>query len=93
MGELLIRNMDDALIEQLRAQAAVQNQSLEQRVREIVSGAIHSCQEPVKVMSKEELVAEMYRIRAMTPPTPSGVQWPTTEAMIREDRDNRETWR
>ncbi len=40
-----------------------------------------------------ERVAEVQRIRAMTSPTPSGVQWPTAESMVREDRDNNETYR
>ncbi|MEO5350454.1 MAG: hypothetical protein H7836_12525 [Magnetococcus sp. YQC-3] len=43
--------------------------------------------------SHEERVACMQRIRAMTPPMPPGIQWPTTESMVREDRDNHEVYR
>ena len=60
MGDLLIRALDDALIEGLKARA----------------------------VERKERVAFMQRIRAMTPTVPSGVQWPTTETMVREDRDN-----
>ena len=89
MGELVILDLDDAVIEQLRAQAVAQHQSLEQRVRDILAGASRASRTTARTMSREALVAEMNRIRAMTPPTPPGVHWPTTEAMVREDRDAR----
>jgi hypothetical protein len=39
--------------------------------------------------SREELLADLERIRAMTPPRQPGVTYPTAEDLIREDRDTR----
>jgi hypothetical protein len=40
-------------------------------------------------LSREELLAELDRIRAMTPPRKPGVIYPTAEQLVREDRDAR----
>ncbi len=37
--------------------------------------------------SQAELLADLERIRAMTPPRKPGVTYPTAEELIREDRD------
>ena len=39
--------------------------------------------------SRAELLAELARIRAMTPSRKPGVTYPTAEELIREDRDTR----
>jgi hypothetical protein len=39
--------------------------------------------------SRAELLAEVERIRAMTPPRKAGVPYPTAEQLIREERDAR----
>jgi len=39
--------------------------------------------------SRAELLADLERIRAMTPPPKPGVIYPTAEELIREDRDTR----
>jgi hypothetical protein len=39
--------------------------------------------------SRAELLAELGRIRAMTPPRQQGRSYPTAEQLIREDRDRR----
>jgi hypothetical protein len=39
--------------------------------------------------SRAELLAEVDRIRAMTPPRKAGVSYPTAEELIREERDTR----
>jgi antitoxin FitA len=59
MGQILIRNLDDAVITQLKSRAARNGKSLEQTVREIIAEAVRP--------SKEEAWAEIDRIRAMTP--------------------------
>lgn len=59
MGQVIIRNLDDQVIEQLKVKAAAQNQSLEQSLREILNAAV----EPTRA----EILKEMDRIRAMTP--------------------------
>ena len=81
MGQVVIRNIDDQVIERLKAKAAEQRMSLEQSLREILTAAAKP--------SRAELLAEVDRIRAMTRPPPPGVQYPSAEEMIREDRDNR----
>ncbi|MBF0625628.1 MAG: hypothetical protein HQL82_12565 [Magnetococcales bacterium] len=51
MGELVIRNLDDEIIERLKARAVAHRQSLEQMLREILAGAL--------LPSQEKLAAEI----------------------------------
>jgi plasmid stability protein len=81
MGQVVIRNIDDHVIERLKARAAAQRKSLEQCLRELLTDAARP--------SRVELLAEIERIRAMTPPRKAGVTYPTAEQLIREDRDAR----
>ena len=81
MGQVVIRNLDDAVLEKLKARAAEQRKSLEQSLRELLTEAAKP--------SRAELLAEVDRIRAMTPPRKPGVHYPSAEEMIREDRDSR----
>jgi plasmid stability protein len=59
MGQVIIGNLDDEVIERLKAKAAVQNQSLEQVLRDIVSASV----KPIRA----EVLREMDRIRSLTP--------------------------
>jgi antitoxin FitA len=59
MGQLLVRNLDDALISRLKTRAAKNGKSLEQTVRDIIAEAVRP--------SREEAWAEVDRVRAMTP--------------------------
>ncbi|HYM72500.1 MAG TPA: hypothetical protein VET89_05925 [Stellaceae bacterium] len=81
MGQVVIRNIDDQVIECLKRRAATQRKSLEQCLREILTAAAQP--------GRTELLAELERIRAMTRPRKSGVAYPTAEQLIREDRDRR----
>ena len=81
MGQVVIRNIDDRVIERLRARAVANKKSLEQSLRELLTEAARP--------SRVELVAELDRIRAMTPPRKPGVVYPSAEQLIREDRDTR----
>lgn len=81
MGQVVIRNIDDRVIETLKTKAAAQRKSLEQSLRELLTEAARP--------SRAELLAELDRIRAMTPPRKPGIQYPTAEQLIREDRDSR----
>jgi antitoxin FitA len=81
MGQVVIRNLDDGVIERLKTKAAARHQSLEQSLRDLLVEAAKP--------SRAELLAEVERIRAMTPPRKPGVNYPTAEEMIREDRDSR----
>lgn len=77
MGQVIIRNIDDGVIERLKARATAERKSLEQKLRDILAEAAKP--------SRTELVEEMRRIRAMSPPLPPGS--PRAEDLIREIRD------
>jgi plasmid stability protein len=81
MGQVVIRNIDDRVIERLRARAVANRKSLEQSLRELLTEAARP--------SRAELVAELERIRAMIPPRKPGVIYPSAEQLVREDRDTR----
>ena len=81
MGQVVIRNIDDQVLERLKERAAAERKSLEQALREILTQAARP--------NRAELLAEVERIRAMTPPRKPGVQYPSAEEMIRQDRDSR----
>jgi len=78
MGQILIRNLDDAVITRLKKHAAEEGLSLEESLRRYLTERARP--------SKAELLAEMERIRAMSPmrTTP-----PFAEDLIREGRDER----
>lgn len=59
MGQVVIRNIDDCVVERLKARAAPQRKSLEQCLRELLTEAAKP--------GRGELIAEARRIRAMTP--------------------------
>jgi antitoxin FitA len=79
MGQVVIRNIENGVIERLKARAAAQHKSLEQSLRELLTEAAKP--------DRAELLAELDRIRAMTPPRQPGIDYPTAEQPIREDRD------
>lgn len=77
MGQLLVRNLDDGVIERLKRQAESRRISLEQLLREVLADAAGP--------SRAEMLAEMDRIRAMTP---RKLTTSSTD-LIRKDRDRR----
>jgi len=79
MAQVVIRNLDDDVVERLKARAAAEKKSLEQTLRDVLTEAAKP--------SRADLLAELDRIRAMTPPHPPGS--PLAEDLIREGRDNR----
>lgn len=81
MGQILVRNLNDSIIRRLKQRASEQNLSLEEAVRRILAEAA----KPRKP-SKRELLAELDRIAAMSPPI---TEPPFSEDLIREDRDSR----
>ena len=78
MGQLIVRNLDDEIIERLKKRAALDKVSLEEAVRRALADAVKP--------SKDELLEEARRIRAMSPPI---TEPPFGEHLIREDRDTR----
>ena len=81
MSQVVIRNIDDQVIERLKQRAMAARKSLEQCLREVLTEAAKP--------TREELLAELERIRAMTLPRVPGVTYPSAEELIREDRDTR----
>jgi plasmid stability protein len=81
VGQVVIRNIDDRVLDRLRARAVAQRKSLEQSLRDLLTDAAKP--------SPAELLAELDRIRAMTPPRAPGVTYPTAEQLIRDGRDTR----
>jgi plasmid stability protein len=81
MAQVVIRNIDDRVFERLKARAAAQRKPLEQSLRELLAEAARP--------NHSELLAELERIRAMTPPRQPGSDYPTAEQLVREDRDSR----
>jgi antitoxin FitA len=81
MGQVVIRNIDDGVVERLKTRAAAQRKSLEQSLRELLTEAAKP--------SRTELTAEAERIRAMAPRRKKTGSYPTAESLIREDRDER----
>jgi plasmid stability protein len=78
MGQIIVRNLEDAVVRRLKEHASALGISLEESVRRILAEAVKP--------TKEELVAELKRIRAMSPPI---TEPPFGWQMIREDRDSR----
>ena len=79
MAQVLVRNLDEAVVERLKARAAAANRSLEAELRAILEEAAKP--------SKAEALAMLDAIRART--RLPGPGEPTAAEMIREDRDSR----
>lgn len=78
MGQVLIRNLDDSVLKRLKQKAADQGLSLEESLRQALA--------EIARPSKDDLIAEQRRIRAMSRPI---TKRPFAEDLIREDRDSR----
>ena len=76
MANLTIRNLDDAVVEKLKARARTHRRSLEAELRELLT-------EAAAQPSRAEFHEIAARIRAMTLPVPQT----DSTAIIREDRD------
>lgn len=77
MRQVIVRNLDDAVIAALKVRANHCGHSLEQELRDILTQAAK-----LTAAEKRDLVD---RIRAATAPGPH----PLAEDLIREDRDSR----
>lgn len=76
MGSVVIRNLDDAIINQFRTKAELNNRSLEAELREALAA-----QAP---LTPEQKLALIEKVRVILPPgSPDSVD------LIREDRDSR----
>ena len=79
MVDILVRNVDDEVARRLKDKAAASGRSLSDTAQEALRQFV--------MPSKAELLAEMRRVRAMSPHSPDST------ALIREDRDNDEPHR
>jgi plasmid stability protein len=77
MAQVLIRNLDDRLVETFKRRAKLKGHSLAQELRNTLKEAAGP--------TTEELLAEMDRIRAMTPRRLKT----SSTVLIRQDRDSR----
>lgn len=80
MGQILVRNIDDDVIERLKQLAEREHTSLEGTVKGILASAVKP--------SREEMIAEIDAFRKRIGPV-SG----NSADLIREDRDNDEPHR
>ena len=78
MAQTLIRNLEDDLLEDYRRAAEANRRSLEAELRDALRRA-----RPLSPARREEALARLAAIRAMTPNIP---QTPS-EVLMREDRD------
>lgn len=76
MAQLIVRNLDDRVVEALKRKAKLHNRALEAEVRDVLTRAAR--------LTPEEKVALVKRIAAMSPP----LKISTTD-LIRADRDSR----
>lgn len=77
MAQVIVRNLDDQVVESLKFKAKLKGHSLEQELREILKRAAE--------LTKEEKLALIDSIRAMTPRRLED----DSADLIREDRDSR----
>jgi antitoxin FitA len=76
MGQVLVRNLDDRVIESLKTKAELKGCSLEQELRDVLTNAAP--------LTPEEKIALFRKLRAMTPPLADV----DVRAAIRHGRDD-----
>ena len=62
MAQVVIRNIDDDVVERLKARAAAEKKSLEQKLRDVLTDAVRP--------SRAEVIEELRRLRETSPPLP-----------------------
>jgi plasmid stability protein len=77
LGQVLIRGVDDVVLQSLKERAVQHGRSLEAELRQILTDAARK--------PRAALIRELAEIRAMTPPGPG----PLAEDLVREGRDER----
>ena len=78
MAQVIVRNRDDGVVAALKRRAQLHGQSLEQKLRDVLSA-------PARPPTRES-VAIAERIRAMTP---AAIEHSDSTELIRQDRDRR----
>jgi hypothetical protein len=80
MAQVLLQDIDDEVVERLKAQAAERGITLEQRIEELLKQGAGS-----KRLAREEWIERSRKIRAMQLEPVERESW----ELIREDRDSR----
>ena len=78
MGQVLVRNLDDRVIESLKTKAELKGRSLEQELRDVLTNAAP--------LTPGEKIALFRKLRAAPPPPPLGDV--DIRAAIRRGRDD-----
>ncbi len=81
MGQVIVRNLEDRVIETHRRRAQSRGVSLEQELRDVLRRAA--------MPSRDERLRRAKEIAALTPALPAGQERPPAEVLIRESRDGR----
>jgi antitoxin FitA len=76
VGQVLVRNLDDRVIESLKTKAELKGRSLEQELRDVLTNAAP--------LTPEEKIAVFKKVRAMMPPVGNV----DVRAAIRRGRDD-----
>jgi antitoxin FitA len=76
MGQVLVRNLDDRVIESLRTKAELKGHSLEQELRDLLTNAAP--------LTPAEKIALFRKLRAVSPPLGDA----NVRAAIRRGRDD-----
>ncbi len=79
MGQILIRNLEDAVLADYREAASQNQRSLEAELRAALLRA-----KPMTVSKRQDALKRLAAIRALTP---KGVPQTPAEQLVREDRD------
>ena len=77
MGNLTIRNLDDGVIDQLKAQAKANQRSLEGEVRHLLTREVSEYLRTAEFLARADALAV----------TTSGMKQTDSTVLIREDRD------
>ena len=77
MGNLTIRNLDDGVIDQLKAQARANQRSLEGEVRHLLTREVSERLRTAEFLARADTLAV----------TTSGMKQTDSTVLIREDRD------
>jgi plasmid stability protein len=81
VGQVIVRNLDDQVIETHRRRAKARGVSLEQELREVLRRAA--------MPTSDERLRRVQEIAALTPALPAGRERTPAEILIRESRDRR----
>ncbi len=76
MGQVLVRNLDDRVIDSLKTKAELKGHSLEQELRDVLTS--------VAALTAEEKIALFRKLRAASPP----LEHVDVRAAIRYGRDD-----